>query len=171
MSNFASENQIKWDLRYLRLAREAATWSKDPSTKVGSLMVSPDRRIVIPGYNGFPSDMIDDPSWYEDRDEKYPRVIHAEMNAMDIALRVAGTNGLQGWTCYVWPFLSCDRCFVHLAQAGVYRVVAPKVNAHNEARWGDSVARTRRFAKDMVPPRVLVELDFPTEFEQPEVDA
>ena len=48
-------NREKWDRRFLRLAREVASWSKDPSTKVGAVLVDPlDNTIVSLGYNGFP---------------------------------------------------------------------------------------------------------------------
>ena len=43
----------KWDERFSRIAYEVATWSKDPGTKVGAVLVL-DRRIIATGYNGFP---------------------------------------------------------------------------------------------------------------------
>ena len=43
----------KWDTRFLKLAKEIATWSKVPSTQVGAIGVK-DRRILATGYNGFP---------------------------------------------------------------------------------------------------------------------
>ena len=44
----------KWDRRFLKIAREGATWSKDPSTQVGAVIVDPDQRVVSLGYNGPP---------------------------------------------------------------------------------------------------------------------
>ena len=49
----------KWDERYLRLAKEVASWSKDPSTKVGAVAVL-DGSVLAQGYNGFPKYIQDD---------------------------------------------------------------------------------------------------------------
>ena len=47
-------NQAKWNRRFLKIAREGATWSKDPSTQVGAVIVDQDQRVVSLGYNGPP---------------------------------------------------------------------------------------------------------------------
>ena len=44
----------KWKLRFLGLSEYIAQWSKDPSTKVGAVIVRPDKSIVSMGFNGFP---------------------------------------------------------------------------------------------------------------------
>lgn len=72
----------KWKLRFMEMAALVSVWSKDPSTKVGAVIVSKDRRSISTGYNGFPPGMDDGERWYKDRDHKYPRVIHAEVNAI-----------------------------------------------------------------------------------------
>jgi dCMP deaminase len=109
-----------WDRRYLELAQLVASWSKDPSTHVGAVIVRPDLTIASTGFNGFPRRMDDKAEWYEDREVKYSRIIHAEINALVHALeRVAG------YTLYTWPMLPCDRCAVQVIQAGIGRVVAP----------------------------------------------
>jgi dCMP deaminase len=51
----------KWDARFLDLARHVATWSRDPSTQTGAVIVRPNRTIASVGYNGFPRDCNDDP--------------------------------------------------------------------------------------------------------------
>ena len=33
------KNTEKWDKRFLEIAHQVATWSKDPSTKVGAIIV------------------------------------------------------------------------------------------------------------------------------------
>ena len=48
----------KWDRRFLRIAYEVSSWSKDVGTRVGSVLVC-DRRIIATGYNGFPSKISD----------------------------------------------------------------------------------------------------------------
>ena len=77
----------KWDDRYLQLAREVSTWSKDPSTQCGALLIGDSGQVLSQGYNGFPRGMDDDPKLYNKRDIKYTRIVHAEMNAIYNASR------------------------------------------------------------------------------------
>ena len=44
---------LTWDKRFLAVAKEISTWSKDPSKKIGAIIVK-DKRILATGYNGFP---------------------------------------------------------------------------------------------------------------------
>ena len=146
------ENTLKWDLRFLDLAKLVSTWSKDPSTKTGAVIVSPDRRVVSVGFNGFPKNMLDLPENYSNREEKYSRIVHCEMNALLFA-----KESTAGCTLYTWPLISCDRCFVHMAQAGLTRFVAPKPSLEVISRWGDAMDRVRKYVKETG--LELVELD------------
>ena len=127
----------RWDARFLEEAKNIAQWSKDPSTKTGALLVSPNRKVVIGGYNGFPHGMSDANELYENREEKYSRIVHCEMNALINAQR-----NVEGFTLYTWPFASCDRCAVHMIQAGITRVVAPPLPEDLVERWGANLKRS-----------------------------
>lgn len=110
----------KWDLRFLELAKHISAWSKDPSTKVGCVVVGEDREIRSTGFNGFPRGISDDIERLEDRTQKYPLICHAEENAIMHAARIGVS--LKGSTAYVtWP--PCSRCARSLIQAGVKEVV------------------------------------------------
>lgn len=124
-----------WDYWLLGLAEYVSTRSKDPSTKCGAVIVRPDRTVASIGYNGFPKKIEDTPALLQDRAEKYKRVIHCEMNAI-----LSAKEPLEGCTLYVWPFLTCERCAVHVIQAGVTRVVAPRATEEQLERWADSFA-------------------------------
>lgn len=130
----------KWDARFLALAEFFSRWSKDPSTKVGAVIVDDRRRVVALGFNGFPQGMPDRPEDYANREEKYSRVVHAEINAILLADR-----SVTGMTLYTYPFLPCDRCAVQVIQAGIRRVVAPKPTTDQLARWGSAFERTRMY--------------------------
>lgn len=125
----------EWDLFFLNEAKHIASRSKDPSTQTGAVIVAPDgKRIVSKGYNGFPKRMQDNPAWLTDRTEKYRRIVHCEMNAAMFA-----REPLDGCTLYTYPFLSCDRCFVHMVQYGITRFVGPKIPDDIASRWGDAI--------------------------------
>ena len=55
------EKQKFWDMRFAQLAKLVSLWSKDPSTKVGSVIVRPDKTIASVGFNGFPKGVPDEP--------------------------------------------------------------------------------------------------------------
>lgn len=135
------EKQRKWDIRFLQQARLVASCSKDPSTQTGAIMVDSRRVVVSQGFNGFPQKMPDVPELYANRDEKLSRIIHCEMNALIFAQR-----DLSGCTLYTWPLASCDRCCVHMLQAGIARFVFPSLpEGPLKARWTESLERTKKF--------------------------
>lgn len=49
-----------WDETFMDMARVIAKRSKDPSTQVGAVIVSKDRRILSVGYNGATNGLHDD---------------------------------------------------------------------------------------------------------------
>lgn len=134
----------KWDRRFLEMAQDIAGWSKDPSTKVGAVMVR-DRRLVCTGYNGLPSAVADDPAVLHDRERKYRLIVHAEENCVAQAAKF-GTS-LDGATCYTWPLFPCSKCGVLMAQAGVKRVVSLHESFENP-RWAESFAESRRVLEE-----------------------
>lgn len=107
---------MDWDTRFLELAALVGSWSKDPSTKVGAVIVRPDRTIASLGYNGFPRGVDDT---YQDREHKLLRTVHAEMNAI-----LSAREPLHGCTIYVTPLCPCSNCAAAVIQAGIVRVVA-----------------------------------------------
>lgn len=120
----------KWDRRFLALAEHVASWSKDPSTQTGAVIVRPDRTIASMGYNGFPRGIEDDSDRLNDRQQKYDLIVHCEMNAI-----LSAREPLTGYTIYVYPFLTCQRCAVHIVQTGIKRVVVPISPPDKLERW------------------------------------
>lgn len=132
--------QEEWDSFFMRLAYSVADMSKDPDRQVGAVVVTPDRRQLSLGYNGFPSDVKDLPSLLTDRDFKLANMVHAEVNC----IRQAPFQ-LDGCTLYVTRF-PCDRCAERIVAAGVHRVVVPAPN-FNHTRWGSSWLQAAGFMK------------------------
>ena len=128
------ERNKKWDLRFLRLAREVSTWSKDPSTQVGCVIVRPDKTVASLGYNGFPKSVPDDPELLANREAKYKIIIHSEINAI-----IAALEPLEGYTIYTYPFPPCSNCASAFVQAGIARAVAIRPTEEQYERWGESL--------------------------------
>lgn len=116
------EDYISWDEYFMGVAQLSGMRSKDPSTQVGSCIVSDDNKILSMGYNGFPSGCSDDEfPWGKEGDEldtKYPFVTHSELNAI---LNYRG-GSLEGTKIYVSLF-PCNECAKAIIQAGIRTVV------------------------------------------------
>lgn len=123
-----------WQSKYLGLAQHISTWSKDPSTKVGAVVVNKDQQILSIGYNGFPRGIEDDHR-LNNRDEKYKLVVHAEMNAIYNATH----NGvsLNNSVLYVHGLPVCSDCANGIIQSGIKYVVMTKLDEIPD-KWLDS---------------------------------
>lgn len=117
----------KWDKRFLGLAKEIATWSKD-STGFGAIIVGPNREIISTGYNGFPMGVDDNITERWKGINKYLRMSHAERNSIYLAAR----RGVQteGCTMYLSGISNkeitefpCAECAIAIIQAGISKIV------------------------------------------------
>ncbi len=116
------EDYISWDEYFMGIALLSARRSKDPGTQVGACIVSPQKKIVGVGYNGFPTGCSDDSMpWAREGDfldTKYPFVCHAELNAI---LNSIGRD-LQDCCIYVALF-PCNECAKAIIQSGIKEIV------------------------------------------------
>jgi len=136
---------ITWHRRYIQMAGLVAQWSKDPSTKVGCILVNPASQVVVAtGFNGFARgieerNMVEEPDkhgsthLYSDglnsrwltRPEKYLWVEHAERNAIYNAARNGqATLGTIAYMNYN-PHCICPDCARAIIQAGIIQVIGP----------------------------------------------
>lgn len=127
----------KWDDRFMSIAFEVATWSKDPHKKVGALAVSPDGRKWSPGYNGFPAQMEDTPERLNNRELKNKYMVHAEANAI-----ANSTAQVNDWTIYVTK-APCLPCAKLIAGARIARVVCPNPGGSWENEQLEAIAFLR----------------------------
>jgi len=134
-----------WGDRYIHLAKEISSWSKDPSTKVGAVVIGNNGEVLSQGYNGFPRGIKDTPSRLKDREKKYNLVVHAEMNA----IYNAGLNGvsLKGSTLYVYGLPVCNECAKGIIQVGIDKVIATRPADYNE-KWDDSIKDAKALFKE-----------------------
>lgn len=108
----------KWQKRFFDLARLVATWSKDPSSQVGAVIVDDKKRIVSVGFNGLPIGVADTADRLNKRELKYELIVHAEANAI-----LTAPKSVSDCTIYVYPYLPCSRCAGAIIQSGIKRVV------------------------------------------------
>lgn len=153
LRRFNIEQFTKWDIRFLKMARLVGSWSKDPSTQTGAVIVRPDRSVASVGFNGFPRNMKDDPALYADREQKYSRIVHAEINAL-----IHATGAVNGHTLYIYPLAPCDRCAVQLLQAGITRFVFPTTPEDQRGRWEPILRKASSYIREAGATQVEVPL-------------
>jgi deoxycytidylate deaminase len=125
----------------LRVCKEwADSRSKDPNTKVAAAVYDPVTGGMFLGYNGFPSYLPDLKRHWENRDvqdkvnNKYSRVIHAEIAALDKARMCLGENVKR---CFiVSTHLPCGSCMLSIIAAGIRKVY------YEDKHWNDPVTAT-----------------------------
>jgi dCMP deaminase len=135
---------VRWDDYYLKMLDSIRTKSKDPSTKVGAIIVNQNNKIVSTGFNGFAIGVCDnEPSRYE-RPIKYDYTIHAELNAILLHAR-SGGSPLEGCRLYC-SLHPCAACANAIAQAGIKEVIAylppPEMSERLAKDFKFDIART-----------------------------
>jgi len=107
----------KFDIAYLKMAKEWAKLSYCERKQVGALIVK-DRMIISDGYNGTPSGFENK---CEDEDGKTQwYVLHAEANA--ILKLASSTQSAKGATLYL-TLSPCKECSKLVLQAGISKLV------------------------------------------------
>lgn len=100
---------------FLAEAAGLAVFSRDPSTKVGCVIVSRGE-IVATGYNRFPR-CLDEHPRIDTRELKYKYILHAE----EVALLSRHVPLYSDLYCTLMPCSRCARLIIH---AGIARVIA-----------------------------------------------
>lgn len=130
---------LRWDGRYLDLAEYWSQYSKDPSTKVGAVVVKRNA-VVSLGFNGLPVNVADTDERLNNRELKYKMICHGEQNAMTFA-----HQDLTGCVLYTWPFMPCSVCAGRVIQEGIVRAVAPY---SDNPRWQEAFAITKQMFEE-----------------------
>lgn len=131
-----------WDSRFLSLAKEVSTWSKDPSRQIGAIAISEKGQVLSQGYNGLPRNIKDTFERLHDKEKKYKYVVHAEMNVIYNAT-YTGVS-LDGATLYVVGLPVCSECAKGIIQTGIKHVVMSVEEDYKASdRWIQSFEITK----------------------------
>lgn len=100
------------------MARSVSHLSKDPSTKVGAIIIEGDSVRSV-GYNSFPKGIPATDERLNDREQRLRLTVHAELDAI-IGARMA----LEDSEMFLWGFRGppCRGCALHIIHAGIRRV-------------------------------------------------
>lgn len=132
--------ETDWRRRFMSLALHVSSWSKDPSTKVGSVITDEFRRVVGLGYNGFPRGVIDAPDRYENKEVKYKMIVHGEANAILNAIA-----SVRHATLYSTKH-PCSDCVKLIIQSGIARIVCPAPS--EDGIWAEDSRHARQMLRE-----------------------
>ena len=119
--------QKDWDEYFMKIAETVAEKSKDPSSKMGCVIVDKKKRVVSLGYNGLIQGADEEKMTLTDRPMKYYFAIHSEMNALIFA-----RQSVEGCTVYN-RVATCENCLKHCLQAGIKRFVYKELRVHSHS--------------------------------------
>lgn len=111
-----------WNLRLMEMAFCISELSKDTSSKVGAVIISPCKTKISCGFNGFPSGIPDYKIWWDNRKNgaelftKYDLVEHAERNAIDNC-----REDLKDWSIFVTD-RPCFNCTKAIYKTGIKEI-------------------------------------------------
>lgn len=121
------EKKLSWDEYFMKIAEAVATKSKDPSSKMGCVIVDKNKRVVSLGYNGLVQGAEESKMTLSERPMKYYFAIHSEMNALIFA-----HQDLTGCTIYN-RVATCENCLKYCLQAGIKRFVYKELRVHSHS--------------------------------------
>ncbi len=121
------KKQQKWDEYFMQIAETVATKSKDPSSKMGCVIVDDKKRVVSLGYNGMLQGADESKMTLNERPMKYYFAIHSEMNALIFA-----HQDLSGCTVYN-RVATCENCLKYCLQAGIKRFVYKELRVQSHS--------------------------------------
>lgn len=134
-----------WDELFFQDVYRYAAKSKDPRTKIGSVIVHWDEKDPIShGYNGFPRKVNEAIPERWERPEKYFWIEHAEKNSiLNCARTGRATKGATMFT----QGIPCADCTKAVIQAGIVEIVVHKQwqdyeRKFNWDKWLDSGMRS-----------------------------
>lgn len=122
-------------IKYFKITKTMADLlSKDPSRKVGCMLLKPETlQILSMGYNGFPRGVDETIPERWNRPEKYNFCVHAEINSICNAAR-SGTS-LENSIAIITLYPCCD-CSKALIQSGIKCIVTVEPDFNDEI-WGE----------------------------------
>lgn len=132
---------MKWQNFYMKMAKLTSEMSKDPSTKVGAVIVRPDKTLCSIGFNGLPSRIPDYSKYLGDRNLKLQTILHAEENAILNSKDIS----LNDYAIYIYGLPPCLKCSSIIIQSKISKIYfcCEKI----PERYLENYEETKKFCK------------------------
>ena len=123
----------RWKDYFINILHTTARMSKDENTKVGSLIIDTDRKVVVSSsWNDLPRG-VEHTQERNSRPLKYLYTLHAEQGCLINALRLnVNVNGMTMLT----TLGCCAQCSVSIVNSGISELVTPELD-YNHTSCGE----------------------------------
>lgn len=118
------KHRLSWEEYAMKIAEVAALRSEDQFKKVGACALDFDNRVIGVAYNGLATGKNVDNTFWLDRNERRPYMIHAEANLLSLIKR--GECNLLACT-----LLPCSNCATMIAAYGIKKVIYSELYDHD----------------------------------------
>ena len=133
----------KWDIRFINLAKEISSWSKDPSRQIGAVIVNQNKHVVGMGYNGFPSGIADKEKRLKNKELKRAISLHAEESAI-----LNAKCDLDNCKIYVYGLPCCSHCASMIIQSGIKEVYYQLSEKGESEHWKQNTDLAKSLFKE-----------------------
>lgn len=140
-----AKREIQWLEHFIAIAEMVSSMSKDPSRKIGAVIVDKDKRIISTGFNGFAKGIIDSEERLQDKETKRMLMLHAEENAI-----LHAKQDLTDCSIFVYGYPPCVHCMSLIIQSGIKTVYYRNSNNLNTISqfWKDNLELSLKLAKE-----------------------
>lgn len=132
-----------WQNKFIELAKQVGSWSKDPSRKIGAVIVDPTKHVLGIGYNGFPTGIKDTDKRLNNKEFKRSVSLHAEESAILNARR-----DLTGCSIFIYGLCCCSHCASWIIQTGIKEVYYKLSERGDSEHWKDNIALAKALLKE-----------------------
>lgn len=139
------KRELQWLEHFMTIAKTVSTMSKDPSRKIGAVIVDKNKRIISTGFNGFAKGIVDSEERLQDKEMKRILMLHAEENAI-----LHAKQDLTDCSIFVYGYPPCVHCMSLIIQSGiklVYYRNSSDLNAVSQF-WKDNLELSLKLAEE-----------------------
>lgn len=139
------KRELQWLEYFMTIAETVSTMSKDPSRKIGAVIVDKNKRIISTGFNGFAKGIADSEERLQDKEMKRMLMLHAEENAI-----LHAKQDLTDCSIFVYGYPPCVHCMSLIIQSGIKLVYYKNSSDLNVVSqfWKDNLELSLKLAKE-----------------------
>lgn len=132
----------KWQKRFMELAIHISSWSKDPTRRIGAVIVNKNKHVVSMGYNGLPAGIKDNKRLLN-KEFKRAVSLHAEEGAI-----LNAKCDLQGCSLFVYGLCCCSHCAALIIQSGIKEVYYKLSDRGESEHWKENIKLAKSLLKE-----------------------
>lgn len=143
----------QWLIHFRDMAKLVSSMSKDPSHKIGAVIVDKNNKVISMGFNGFAHGIEDSEERLNNKDIKRLLMLHAEENAI-----LHAKQDLSGCDIYIYGYPPCVHCMSLIIQSGIKSIYYTNSRKDKQVseHWKENLELAKKLANEVNIP--IIEL-------------